>query len=96
MVLYLQCKKRGETYLRILRSGYINSLLPAFVQPIELLYDLRVFQFDDLAGEVVEGIFLGNVEKADADGAEGLGLAPVRSFILRLPYLMSPSTGLPR
>ena len=24
MVLYLQCKKRGETYLRVLRSGYIR------------------------------------------------------------------------
>ena len=23
-VLYLQCKKRGETYLRVLRSGYIR------------------------------------------------------------------------
>ena len=32
--------------------------LLVLVQPIELLYDLRVFQLDDLAGEVVEGIFL--------------------------------------
>ena len=24
-----------------------------FIQPIELLYDLRVFQFDDLAGEEI-------------------------------------------
>ena len=44
----------------------------------------------------MEGIFLGDVEEADTDGAEGLRLVPVRSFILRLPYLMSPSTGLPR
>ena len=25
-----------------------------FIQRVELLYDLRVFQFDDLAGEVVD------------------------------------------
>ena len=43
-----------------------------FIQRVELLYDLRVFQFDDLAGEVVEGIFLRDVEEADADGAESL------------------------
>ena len=75
MVLYLQCKKRGEAYLQVLRSGYIRNLLLIFIQRVELLYDLRVFQLDDLAGEVVEGIFLGNVEKADADGAEGLRLS---------------------
>ena len=46
-----------------------------FIQRVELLYDLRLFQFDDLAGEVVEGIFLGDVEEADTDGAEGLRLS---------------------
>ena len=67
--------------MRVLRSGYIRNLLLIFIQPIELLYDLRVFQFDDLAGEVVEGIFLGNVEKADADGAEEIGRASCRERV---------------
>ena len=57
-------------------DGLLGGGLLIFIQCVELLYDLGVFQFDDLAGEVVEGIFLGNVE--------------------RLPYLISPSTGLPR
>ena len=50
----------------------LDGGLLIFIQRVELLYDLWVLQFDDLAGEVVEGIFLGNVEKADTDGAEGL------------------------
>src|SRR5699024_7773806 len=47
-----------------------------FVQRVELPHDLRVLQLDDLAGQVMEGVFLGDVQKADPHRAQRLGLCP--------------------
>ena len=46
------------------------------VQCIKLLDDLRVFQFDDFAGEVVQGVFFRNIEEADPHGAQCLRFCP--------------------
>ena len=46
------------------------------VQRIKLLDDLRVFQFDDFAGEVVQGVFFRNIEEADPHGAQSLRFCP--------------------
>ena len=64
--------QKTDRCLQLLQTAVLLLCVFAFIQRIKLLQDLGVFQLDDLAGEVVEGIFLGNVEKADTDGAEGL------------------------
>mgnify|MGYP004439432735 CR=1 FL=1 len=51
-------------------------MFSGFVQCIELFDDLRVLQFDDFAGEVVQGVLRRDIEEADAHGAQGLRSGP--------------------
>ena len=58
--------------MQLLQTAVLLLCFFVFVQRIELLQDLRVFQFDDLAGEVVQGVFLRHIQKADAHSAQRL------------------------
>ena len=64
------------------------------IQRIKLLDDLRVFQFDDFAGEVVQGVLFRNIEEADPRGAQCLRFCPDRKST-RLNYSHSDRSRVP-
>ena len=60
--------------LQLLQTAVLLLCFFIFIQRIKLLQDLGVFQLDDLAGEVVQGVFLRHIQKADAYRAQRLRL----------------------
>ena len=72
-----------------------HAALPAHA--LEHAQDIRVGQLDAPAGQAVQAVSFGDAPKRQPLRAQRLRpLTPLRSFILRLPYLISPSTGWPR
>lgn len=80
----LQSQAQHGSCIVVLFFRFVRGSLS---QCIELLYNGRVVQLDDAAREVVQGVFLRDAAKGKRLGAEGLGLRPVRSFILPVPVL---------
>ena len=58
--------------MQLLQTAVLLLCFFIFIQRIKLLQDLGVFQLDDLAGEVVQGVFLRHIQKADAYRAQRL------------------------
>ena len=58
--------QKTDRCLQLLQTAVLLLCVFAFIQRIKLLQDLGVFQLDDLAGEVVQGVFLRHIQKADA------------------------------
>ena len=66
------CKSQFTQKVRGATAFLVLLCFLAFIQRIELLQDLGVFQLDDLAGKVVQGVFLRHIQKADAHRAQRL------------------------
>ena len=67
----LQSQARHGSCIVVLFFRFVRVRLS---QCIELLYNGRVVQLDDAAGEVVQGVFLRDAAKGKPLGAEGLVL----------------------
>ena len=67
----LQSQARHGSCIVVLFFRFVRGSLS---QCIELLYNGRVVQLDDAAGEVVQGVFLRDAAKGKPLGAEGLSL----------------------
>ena len=67
----LQSQARHGSCIVVLFFRFVRGSLS---QCIELLYNGRVVQLDDAAGEVVQSVFLRDAAKGKPLGAEGLGL----------------------